>query len=130
MFCKKCGAEIENEGSVCNKCGFDNAMHLPPKNQGNINGQFVPQKYTSSFDTLVKVAFCIAAIAIVIMCFSAADDVAIAASNMKSLKSVSGGTVNEYYYNYYGRFISGIAGFIRAMGVAFGGIFVYLARKF
>lgn len=130
MFCRNCGVEFDDKNSVCPKCGWDNTKEM--KNDNNqtcarYNDGFVSQ---SSFDAFMKIAFFIAAVAVVIICFSAASEIDIASSNMTSLRSVSGTSVNEAYYNYYGRFISGIAGAVRAMGVTFGGALIYLAHKY
>ena len=63
------------------------------------------------------------------MAFSSAGTIAEASNDMQNLRSVSGETIAEAYYQYYGTFLEGLATMVRALGITCGIIVGYIGRK-
>lgn len=125
MFCEKCGNEIKEGEKFCGKCG---------KNieQEEVKNDISNEKKVGSNQgaPLIRLVLYIVAIIVIIMFFNGAGTISEASDKMLSLRSVSGETVAEAYYQYYGRFLEGLAVVIRGLGITCGIIIGYIGRKF
>lgn len=131
MFCNKCGNEIKEGEKFCAKCGNNLEQEEIKKENTTEKATDYVQKNVENKQPMqiVKLVLYILAIVIVVMAFSSAGTIAEASNDMQNLRSVSGETVAEAYYQYYGTFLEGLATMIRALGITCGIIVGYIGRK-
>lgn len=67
------------------------------------------------FGTVIRV---LAVVALVVAAFAISNMVIKAGNEMESLSSVAGATVNEAYYNSYGKFVKGVGYALAAILIA------------
>ena len=131
MYCEKCGNEIKEGEKFCAKCGNNLEQEEIKKESTTEKAKDYVQKNVENKQPMqiVKLVLYILAIVIVVMAFSSAGTIAEASNDMQNLRSVSGETVAEAYYQYYGTFLEGLATMIRALGITCGIIVGYIGRK-
>ena len=131
MYCEKCGNEIKEGEKFCAKCGNNLEQEEIKKESTTEKAKEYVQKNVENKQPIqiVKLVLYILAIVIVIMAFSSAGTIGEASNDMQNLRSVSGDTVAEAYYQYYGTFLEGLATMIRALGITCGIIIGYIGRK-
>ena len=134
MYCEKCGNELKEGEKFCAKCGAsfeqENKKENVTENTVERTKNYIEKNVKNNQSIqLVKLILYILAIVIVIMAFSGAGEIGKASENMLTLRSVGGGTVAEAYYQYYGRFLKGLATMVRALGLTCGIIVGYIGRK-
>ncbi len=131
MYCEKCGNEIKEGEKFCAKCGNNLEQEEIKKENTTEKATDYVQKNVENKQPMqiVKLVLYILAIVIVVMAFSSAGTIAEASNDMQNLRSVSGETVAEAYYQYYGTFLEGLATMIRALGITCGIIVGYIGRK-
>lgn len=122
MKCSKCNSEIKEGEEFCAKCG---ERLQKVKSQNNINYVFKPSLFTAC----LKVALYILAIAVVMMSFEGADYIEEAGRDMRVLRSVGGESVAEAYYQYYGKFLEGVANIAKVLGLTCGVVIAYVSKK-
>ena len=124
MFCENCVNEIKEGEKFCGNCGKS-------IEQGEVKNNVSNERNTESNQgaPLIRLVLYIVAIIVIIMFFNGAGTIAEASDKMLSLRSVSGETVAEAYYQYYGRFLEGLAIVIRGLGITCGIIIGYIGRK-
>lgn len=86
------------------------------------------QKSNSNGD-FAQIFFYLLAIAVIIMFFIGAGEINTAGDNMSTLRSVGGKSVDEAFYQYYGKFLFGLVYVVRALGIALGGVLIYIGSK-
>ena len=125
MLCENCGNVIKEGEKFCGKCGKS-------IEQGEVKNNVSNERNTESNQgaPLIRLVLYIVAIIVIIMFFNGAGTIAEASDKMLTLRSVSGETVAEAYYQYYGRFLEGLAIVIRGLGITCGIIIGYIGRKF
>lgn len=101
-------------------------MEETQKTENVQNTQKPPVQNDGSFMQLLCY---VAAIAIVVMCFIGADQIAKASKDMISLRSVGGKTVAEAYYQDYGKFLDGLTYVVRAISIGFGALLICAGNK-
>lgn len=131
MYCEKCGNEIKEGEKFCAKCGNNLEQEEIKKENTTEKATDYVQKNVENKQPMqiVKLVLYILAIVIVVMAFSSAGTIAEASNDMQNLRTVSGETVAEAYYQYYGTFLEGLATMIRALGITCGIIVGYIGRK-
>lgn len=131
MYCEKCGNEIKEGEKFCAKCGNNLEQEEIKKESTTEKAKDYVQKNIENKQPIqiVKLVLYILAIVIVIMAFSSAGTIAEASNDMQNLRSVSGETIAEAYYQYYGTFLEGLATMVRALGITCGIIVGYIGRK-
>ena len=131
MYCEKCGNEIKEGEKFCAKCGNNLEQEEIKKENTTEKATDYVQKNVENKQPMqiVKLVLYILAIVIVVMAFSSAGTIAEASNDMQNLRSVSGETVAEAYYQYYGTFLEGLATMIRVLGITCGIIVGYIGRK-
>ena len=131
MYCEKGGNEIKEGEKFCAKCGNNLEQEEIKKENTTEKATDYVQKNVENKQPMqiVKLVLYILAIVIVVMAFSSAGTIAEASNDMQNLRSVSGETVAEAYYQYYGTFLEGLATMIRALGITCGIIVGYIGRK-
>lgn len=131
MYCEKCGNEIKEGEKFCAKCGNNLEQEEIKKESTTEKAKDYVQKNIENKQPIqiVKLVLYILAIVIVIMTFSSAGTIAEASNDMQNLRSVSGETIAEAYYQYYGTFLEGLATMVRALGITCGIIVGYIGRK-
>lgn len=131
MYCEKCGNEIKEGEKFCAKCGNNLEQEEIKKESTTEKAKDYVQKNVENKQPMqiVKLVLYILAIVIVVMAFSSAGTIAEASNDMQNLRSVSGDTVAEAYYQYYGTFLEGLATMVRALGITCGIIVGYIGRK-
>ena len=147
-ICSKCGYEpatgmIKNNANKtkkqCKSCVRDITDEEYNKYKGYCSGCYKEiernKKYNNkgsnvkSFNVILKIVVYILAIVIVSMFFYVVYSIGNAAKSMSNLRSVSGETVAEAYYQYYGKFLYGLETVIQALGIGLGVIIAYIAKK-
>lgn len=156
MFCRNCGNQIENGEKICNKCGYEPNLNLIHKKVDkqckycmrditeedyNKYGGYCKNCYQDAnsyknnnirqykFMVIIKLALYILAVVVVIMTFNGADTISRAGFGMRDIKSVSGKSIDEVYYQYYGTFLYGLETIIRAIGITSGVVIAYVGKK-
>lgn len=150
MFCSKCGNELKLEEQFCGKCGSkteEKEQILEKDRKCKLCKKNIEEKIYQKYDghckncyenkdkkpnkwlVIIKVVLYIVAIIVIIMTFDGADTIGIASSQMQNLRSVSGESIAEAYYQYYGTFLSGLETVIRALGITLGVVIAYIAKK-
>lgn len=123
MKCSKCGREVQEGWEFCNFCGERVDRTKVKENEKgtmeNVNNK----------SKIIKVGIFIVAAIVVLMFFYGSNAITEAASRMEVLRSVGGETVAEAYYQYYGRFLSGLAIAVRALGITCGIVIAYVGDK-
>lgn len=125
MFCEKCGNEIKEGEKFCGKCGKS-----IEQGEEKINVSNERKIESNQGAPLIRLVLYIVAIIVIIMFFNGAGTIAEASDKMLTLRSVSGETVAEAYYQYYGRFLDGLAIVVRGLGITCGIVIGYIGRKF
>lgn len=87
------------------------------------------EKKNSNFRIVFEVILYIVAIVIIRITFDGTNEIERAAYKMSNLRSVSGETVAEAYYQYYGTFLYGMSTVIKAFGIALGIVVAYIGSK-
>lgn len=123
--CKSCVRDITDEEyneyhGYCRRCYEEFQRNKKNDNKGN---------NVKTFNVILKIAVYIVAIIVVYMFFDGAEGIRNAARNMSNLRSVSGETIAEAYYQYYGKFLYGLETVIQALGIGLGVIIAYIAKK-
>lgn len=125
MKCSKCNSEIKEGEEFCAQCGTRHQESEITKSQNNLKNIGKPSLFTAC----IKVGLYILAIVVIIISFEGADNIENAGSNMRKLRSVSGETVAEAYYQYYGTFLNGVANIARVLGITCAVIIAYVSKK-
>lgn len=119
MKCQKCNSEIAEDSSYCSNCGASISRNSSISNSSQI--------------TNVNNSYGIAVIALgIIACilfFVSASQIGSSAKDMITIRSQSGTSVAEAYYQDVGRALKGFAMFARAIGISILSITVYLGGK-
>lgn len=154
MFCKNCGNEIKEGEEFCGKCGYTIQKKVESNSkqcktcvrditeeESKRYGGYCKRCYEdihrkedngekpNMFMAIVKLALYILAVVVVIMSFNAADDINSASYKMRNLRSVSGTSVDEAYYQYYGTFLGGIETSVKVLGMTSGVVIAYVGKK-
>lgn len=145
MFCRNCGNELKNGEERCDKCGYVPTKKIVSENyKNNIsamennkdsmeskinNSQSENYVYRKKYRILIKIALYVLAIVVVSMSFETSNTLNRAAINMMDLRSVSGKTVDEAFYQYYGTFVNGLDNFVKMVGITCGVIIAYIGMK-
>lgn len=138
MYCNECGTKLTEGEKFCSNCGKkieeeyvntdikeEEIKEEAKKNSNSILNNIRPRKLM----VLIKLGLYILAVVVIIMFFNGADSIGRASYKMITLRSVSGETVAEAYYQYYGTFLSGLENVVRALGITCGVIIAYIGKK-
>lgn len=130
MICPKCSNEIEDDSLFCSICGSDlrkKAEQAPivddkhsidtVSENDNEAKQIVLNNNDSTKNNLSKVSMIIAIIACILF-FVSAEQISKVANDMIDLRSQSGTSLAEVYYQDVGKALKGFAMFARALGVS------------
>ena len=130
MFCRKCGNELKEGEKICSKCGFDMSVAAVSKSSAPTSEPQVSQiKRKGTFNVIIAVVLIIVAVVVIKMSFEGADTIERAGRSMMRIESVSGNSIDEAYFQDYGRFLEGLAVVVRAMGISCGIVVAYIGIK-
>lgn len=114
MICPNCSSEIEDGSLFCSECGVNLMENIKSKslNYGNQKiGENIKVSKGAKIAVIIAILGCISA-------FIAANEIGKAAIDMISLRSQSGTSLAEVYYQDVGKALDGFAVFCRAFGVS------------
>ena len=130
MFCRKCGNELKEGEKICSKCGFDMSVAFASKSSASTpETQSSQTKSKNTFNVIIAVVLLIIAFVVVKMSFEGADMIERAGSSMMRIESVSGNSIDEAYFQDYGRFLEGLAIVVKAIGITCGVVVAYIGIK-
>ena len=112
-FCPNCGNATD--GTRCEKCGY--GMYTANQESG------------MDFKKVVAILCFVVAAVILLFSFISFTSISKAANNLQDLRSVSGNTVAEAYYNECGNMYSGLATFVLVFGIFAGSLLSYIGVK-
>lgn len=158
MFCPKCGNEIKDNSTVCDKCNFniktnqqlEDIKYIEKENQNTMNTNIdkneqlselkkidnhplAVEKLHKSSDNKMNIVkailFSLIAIFILVMSFIAARQIAQGGLKIMDIQSVGGKTLEEAYYSSLGDVYQGYATVVRIIGMFFASVLVWLGLK-
>lgn len=146
MFCPKCGSSVESGVEICPKCGLDfstikqsqsASVVIPTAVSENSYDSKKGKNIESSEEKLDKVSgkwivrftYFGLAVAVFIMFFVAAGNIASGGTEIMKIQSVGGKTLEEAYYYELGAIYAGYAMISRALGVFCASVLVWLGMK-
>jgi Predicted membrane protein len=113
MICSKCGNEITDDSLFCSMCGND----LRKTNETSI----AISNYRENRSALNKYVIVLGIIACILF-FISANQISSVGKEMILLRSQSGTSLAEVYYQDVGKALDGFAMFARALGISILGI--------
>lgn len=125
MFCPKCGSAIEEGKTICTMCNFDVtdeielSLRTIDYKQSIVNKLLMPNFFV----------YTIISVVVLIMFFIAANYISKGGTEIMSIKSVAGNSIEEAYYLNLGSIYAGYALIARALGIFFSAILVWLGLK-
>lgn len=130
MFCPKCGAQNSDEIKVCSSCGFDFSEVSNEKESSNsISTQITASDSGKKLVPLKAIIFSTLAAVVLIMLFIASTKVSNGGTEIMQIQSVGGKTLDEAYYFELGQIYAGYALIIRALGIFFASVLVWIGLK-
>ncbi|NFE80042.1 zinc ribbon domain-containing protein [Clostridium sporogenes] len=115
LICPKCSNNIDDDSSFCSFCGSTIKKDAEVKVSKDINNK------TNNSNTNGGLFFVLGVIIAIVGCvlfFISAQQISEAAERMIEIRSVSGDSVAEAYYQEVGKALKGFAMFCRALGVS------------
>lgn len=115
MICPKCSNNIDDDSSFCSFCGSTIKKDAEVKVSKDINNK------TNNSNTNGGLFFVLGVIIAIVGCvlfFISAQQISEAVERMMEIRSVSGDSVAEVYYQEVGKALKGFAMFCRALGVS------------
>ncbi|EKS4344782.1 zinc ribbon domain-containing protein [Clostridium botulinum] len=115
MICPKCSNNIDDDSLFCSFCGSTVKRDTEVKISKDTNTN------TNSSNTNSGIFFVLGVIIAIVGCalfFISAQQISEAAESMIEIKSVSGDSVAEAYYQEVGKALKGFAMFCRALGIS------------
>ncbi|WP_017413473.1 hypothetical protein [Clostridium tunisiense] len=119
MICDKCKSEVTVDSLYCRNCG--NTL------VSNANSNFIRKNNNTSI--IVGVLVIVLGIIACGLFFMSASDITTSASDMITLRSQSGTSVAEAYYQDMGKVFKGFAMFSRAIGISTLSITTYMGTR-
>lgn len=114
MICPNCSNKIEDGSVFCSECGAD--LRKKDKRKSLVYKNLKVED-DSKMSNGAKIAIILAIIGC-IMCFGAASEISTVSNEMITLRSESGTSLAEVYYQDIGKALNGLAVFCRAFGVS------------
>ncbi|HDK7157793.1 TPA: zinc ribbon domain-containing protein [Clostridium botulinum] len=114
MICPNCSNNIDDDSSFCSFCGNTVKRDTEAKVSKDINTK-------TSSSTNGGIFFVLGVIIAIVGCvlfFVSAQQISEAAERMMEIRSVSGDSVAEVYYQEVGKALKGFAMFCRALGIS------------
>lgn len=135
MFCPKCGTDMKDE-KACLNCGFvinetrsDSSIVFAASAKDVVTNKAVPLDKSSTISVPKLIIFSLIAIVLLYMFFDAAAKVSDGGLGIMDIQSVGGKTLEEAYYFELGNIYGGYAMAIRALGVFFASVSIWLGLK-
>lgn len=138
MFCPKCGTKIQEGNSICSSCNFDISetktenMDLASSEQTKKGITAVSnstERAMPAFSVIKLTIFSIIATVVLIMFLIAANKIASGGLEIMNINSVGGRTLEEAYYFELGTIYAGYATVVRALGIFFASVLVWMGLK-
>jgi len=126
-FCQKCGKQYEESEVSCSGCG--NKFQVAKQEQAKQIVHDVAEKSEGVFSKWKKVIFPSLGLVVLIIFIIGGSKIGAGASDMMNLRSQSGNSVAEAYYQYSGAVYSGIAAAVYGLGLFFASTLVWLGFK-
>ena len=146
MFCPKCGSSVEEGAEICPKCGLDFSTIKQDQSASVVISTAATENRSDSRDGknvevseekldkvsgkwIVRCTYFGLAVAVFIMFFVAAGNIASDGTEIMKIQSVGGKTLEEAYYYELGAVYAGYAVIARAFGVFCASVLVWLGMK-
>lgn len=145
MYCPRCSTQNTDNSSICKNCGFDfSTLNTTPEPSQSINIQDNNQSDILKLDELpsqnntknssvrywLKLCIYLAlSVIVLVMFFLSANQISESGKNIMLIQSVGGKTLEEAYYAELGVIYSAYATIVRALGLFFASILVWLGIK-
>jgi len=117
LICPKCSNNIDDDSSFCSFCGSTIKKDAEVKVSKNIDDKTSNSNSNTNSGIFFVLGIIIAIVGCVLF-FISAQQISEAAEAMMEIRSVSGDSVAEAYYQEVGKALKGFAMFCRALGIS------------